>query len=96
MRITVDTDRMAAFGGAVRSVTDTLKNNMDAMEILADGLNGAWQGEAGRAFAGRLLCVRREFREIENFFGEYASALEGFAREYGDWEDELAARIANV
>lgn len=96
MRITVDTDRMAAIGGEIRTVTDTLRNNMDAMEILVNSLSGEWQGSAGRAYAGRILHVRNEFKEVERFFEAYASKLERFAEEYRSHEDELAARIANV
>lgn len=96
MTITVDPDRMAAFGGAIRTVTDTLKNNMDAMDILVNSLSGEWQGSAGRAYASRILYVKSEFREVERFFGEYASLLERFAEEYRQYEEELAFRIANV
>lgn len=95
MRITVDADRMAAISGAIRTVTDTLRNNMDAMEILVNSLSGEWQGSAGQAYASRILYVRSEFKEIERFFEEYASLLARFAQEYRDHEDELAARIAD-
>lgn len=96
MRITVDTDRMAAISGAIRTVTGTLRDNMDAMEILVNSLSGEWQGNAGRAYASRILCVRREFREVEHFFEEYASLLSRFAENYRRHEDQLAAKIANV
>ena len=96
MRITVDTDRMAAISGAIRTVTDTLRDNMDSMESLVNSLSGEWQGNAGRAYASRILCVRREFKEVERFFEEYASLLSRFAEEYRSHEDELAAKIANV
>lgn len=96
MKITVDTDRMRIIGGEIRNVTAGLRNNMDAMELLVNSMNGEWQGDAERAYAGRLIYVRREFKEIEHFFEEYASLLSRFADEYRSYEDQLAGKIRNV
>lgn len=96
MKITADADRMLAIGAEIRSMTDVLRDNMDAMELLVNSLNGEWQGNAERAYAGRLVCVRREFREVERFFEEYASLLCRFGEEYMRHEEELASKIRNV
>ncbi len=96
MKITVDTDRMRVVSGEIRTVVDTLRNNMDAIELLVNSMGGEWQGDAGKAYAGRLICVRREFKEVEHFFEEYASLLGRFSEEYARYEDDLAAKIRNV
>ena len=96
MKISVDADRMYAVSGEIRTVTDVLRANMDNLEFLVTDLQGQWQGEAERAYASRLVCVRREFRELERFFEEYASLLGRFAEEYMRCEEELRLKIANV
>lgn len=96
MKITVDADRMLGISGEIRSTVDILRNNMDTMELLVNSLNGEWQGDAERAYASRLVYVRREFREVERFFEEYASLLGRFAEEYTRHEEELASKIRNV
>ena len=96
MKIAVDADRMHSMAGEIRTTVDALRYNMDTMEILVHSLNGEWQGDAERAFASKILYVRREFKEVENFFAEYASLLERFAEEYIRHEDEVAAKVRNV
>lgn len=96
MKITVDADRMHSMAAEIRTTVDTLRYNMDTMEILVHSLNGEWQGDAERAFASKILYVRREFKEVEQFFREYASLLERFAEEYIRHEDEVAAKVRNV
>ncbi len=96
MKIHVDAVKMHAVSGEIRAVTDTLRANMDRLEFLVAGLQGEWQGEAERAYASRLVCVRREFRELERFFEEYASLLGRFAEEYMRCEEEFCSKIANV
>lgn len=96
MKITVDVDRMRIVSGEIRNITAVLQSNMDAMEFLVNSMNGEWQGDSERAYAARLIYVRREFKEIEHFFEEYASLLNRFAEEYQSYEDQLAAKIRNV
>lgn len=96
MKTMVEADRMLAAARAIRDVTNRLRDNMDAMEMLVDNLSGDWQGDAERACAVRFHCVRREFREVEHFFEEYALLLGRFAEEYRDYEEELAAKIRTV
>lgn len=96
MKITVDADRMNAVSGEIRVTVDALRNNMNQLEILINSLNGEWQGDAERAYAGRLVYVRREFREAERFFEECASLLGRFSEEYMRHEEELVVKIGNV
>ena len=96
MKITVDADRMHSMASEIRTTVDMLRYNMDTMEILVHSLNGDWQGDAERAFASKIVYVRREFKEVEQFFTEYASLLERFAEEYIRHEDEVAAKVRNV
>ncbi len=96
MKIVADADRMLSVSGEIRNTADILRSNMDSIEFLVGSLQGEWQGDAERAYASRLVCVRREFREVERFFEEYASLLGRFAEEYLRHEDELSARIVNV
>ena len=43
MKITVDADRMHSMAAEIRTTVDTLRYNMDTMEILVHSLNGEWQ-----------------------------------------------------
>ena len=96
MKITVDADRMHSAAAEIRTTVDTLRYNMDTMELLVNSLNGEWQGDAERAFASKIVYVRNEFKEVEQFFREYASLLERFAEEYIRHEDEVTAKVRNV
>ena len=96
MKITVDADRMHSMAAEIRTTVDMLRYNMNTMELLVHSMNGEWQGDSERAFASKIVYVRREFKEVENFFAEYASLLERFAEEYIRHEDEVAAKVRNV
>lgn len=96
MKILVDAERMKVISGEINTTVDTLRNNMDNIELLVNGLNGEWQGDAERAYASRLVYVRKEFKEVEKFFTEYATMLSRFSEEYLRHEDEVAAKIINV
>lgn len=96
MKIVVDTARMRAAGAGIRSTAAALRNNMDMIMLLVDGLDGDWQGEAARTYAARMACMYREYRELERFFSESAAYLTRFSEEYARCEDELAAKITNV
>ncbi len=96
MKMTVDADRMHSMAAQIRTTIDTLRYNMDAMELLVYSIHGEWQGDAERAFASKIVYVRNEFREVEHFFAEYASLLERFAEEYIRHEDEVTAKLRNV
>ncbi len=96
MKIAVDTDRMRSACAGIRYLTETLHSNMDSIEYLVTEMNGDWQGDAARAYAGKIVYVRREFAEMERFFEEYATLLDRFVSEYQRQEEELTAKIRNV
>lgn len=96
MKILVDADRMKIVSGEMRTTIDKLRYNMDSLEILVNSLSGEWQGDAEKAYAGKIIYVRREFKEVEKFFEEFATFLSQFSGDYLLHEDELAAKIQNV
>ena len=96
MKILVDAERMQIVSTEMRTTIDTLRYNMNSMEVLVNSLNGEWQGDAEKAYASRMMYVRREFKEVEKFFEEFATFLSQFSEDYMRHEDELATKIQNV
>lgn len=96
MNILVDADRMKIVSGEMRTTIDTLRYNMDSLELLINSLSGEWQGDAEKAYASKIIYVRNEFKAVENFFEEFATFLSQFSEDYLLHEDELAMKIQNV
>lgn len=96
MKLVTDPDRMYAAGAGIRQLTDILHTNMDSIEYLVRMLDGDWQGDAARAYASKIVHVRREFQAMEQFFQEYSMVLMQIVGEHQRLEDELAAMIRNV
>lgn len=93
MKLEADTDTLRARSGAIRLLTDELERNMDEIEYLVYTTSGAWQGDAERAFASRIIYVRKQFGALREFFTECADLMEASAERYDRHDSELASRI---
>lgn len=94
MKICTDPIEMRNKSNDIRSVRVDLQNIMDQIELLVLSVNGQWQGDAERAFASRILFVKKEFQNIASFYEDYAALLESFADQYDEYDRSLAAKIS--
>lgn len=93
MKLEVDTDLLRTRADAVRLMAADLEKNMDEIEMLVYTTSGAWQGDSERAFASRIIYVRKQFSALKTFFEEYADLMDESAERYDRHEADLASRI---
>ena len=96
MKIQVNADELQRTGREMEQVLLCLRENMNQLESTIQRTEGDWQGAFAKAYADRLICIRQEFRELEEFFREYSSMLMHFAEEYLHYERELSKKIMDV
>lgn len=94
MKICSDPIQMRNKSNDIRTVSSELQNIMGQIETLVLSVNGQWQGDAERAYASRILFVKKEFSHIMSFFEDYSSLLELFADEYDEFDTSLASKIS--
>ena len=94
MKIYVDPLQMRSRSNVIKTIQGTLQNNMENIESLVISMNGSWQGDSERAYASKILFVKKEFSGIMTFLEEYASLLESFADQYDAFDSDLATKIS--
>lgn len=90
MNIQVDTSQLVEKSNEIKTMRAELLNTMEQIEILILSVNGAWQGDAERAFSEKILYVKKQFANIAAFFDDYAELLKGFAYTYEQQETDLS------
>lgn len=93
MNIQVDTSQLVEKSNEIKTIRAELLNTMEQIEILILSVNGAWQGEAERAFSEKILYVKKQFANIAAFFDDYAELLKGFAYTYEQQETDISSKI---
>lgn len=93
MDIQVNTMSMADKSFHIRALKNELCQTMEEIELLVLSVNGAWQGDAEKAFAEKILYVKHQFSHISAFFEEYANLLDQFSREYDRVDRDIASKI---
>ena len=93
MEIQVNTAQLVQSSNDIKSVKQDLVNTMDQIETLVLSVHGSWQGNAERAFAEKILYVKKQFSGIAAFFDDYAELLKKFASSYEQQEADLSSRI---
>lgn len=93
MKICADPTELRRRSDDMKTIGTELRHGMESIEALVLSLNGAWQGEAERAYASRILFVKQEFADIMAFFDDCASLLASFAAQYEEQDSDLAAKI---
>lgn len=93
MNIQVDTSQLVEKSNEIKTMRAELLNTMEQIEILILSVNGAWQGDAERAFSEKILYVKKQFANIAAFFDDYAELLKGFAYTYEQQETDLSSKL---
>ncbi len=93
MKIQIDPSRLRAKSSDILFLRDELERNLEQIESLVLSSGGSWQGDAARAYASRILFVKKEYRIIHDFFSDYAALLLSIAERYTEHDKDLAAKI---
>ncbi len=93
MKIAIDTRQVQNNVNDMRLLNSELQKTMEEIENLIFSVNGSWQGDSERAFASRIVFVKREFSNIASFLNDYANLLQGFADGYDEYDNTLCSRI---
>ena len=96
MKVNVIPDKLQSSATDIIFYNNELRNQMEQIEMLILSLNGDWQGDAERAFAGRILYVKNQFDHIFQFFDDYAELLKKLAAEYEESDKEISSKIQLV
>ena len=96
MKVNVIPDKLQSSATDIIFYNNELRNQMEQIEMLILSLNGDWQGDAERAFAGRILYVKNQFDHIYQFFDDYAELLKKLAAEYEENDKEISSKIQLV
>ncbi|MBO5869592.1 MAG: WXG100 family type VII secretion target [Clostridia bacterium] len=93
MNIQVDPSRLIEKSNEIKTLKIDLLNTMEQIELLVLYVGGSWQGDAERAFAEKILFVKKQFGNIATFFDDYAELLKSFAYTYEQQETDLSSKI---
>ena len=93
MDIQVEPIKLIEKSNEIKTVTSELTRVMDNIEFLVLSLNGNWQGDAERAFAEKIIFVKKHFSDIATFFNDYSDLLDKFANVYEQQESDLSSKI---
>ncbi len=93
MEIQVNANSLNDKSNEIQSLKFELEKIMEEIELLVLSVNGSWQGNAERAFAEKIIFVKKQFSHIATFFDDYAKLLKNFAYTYEQQETDLASKI---
>ncbi len=93
MDIQVNTNQLESRSNEIQFLKAELENIMEEIELLVLSVNGSWQGDAERAFAEKIIYVKKQFSHISTFFDDYAKLLKKFAYTYEQQETDLSSKI---
>lgn len=93
MTVQVDTTQLKQKSNEIKILRNELQNCMNQIEMLVLSMDGGWQGDAEKAYASRILYLKKEFSVILTFFDDYASLLNSFAVQYEEHDRSLSAKI---
>lgn len=93
MYIQVDTSNLFEISNEIKSVQADIQHIVDQVEKVVFSSIGSWQGEAERAFAEKIMYVKKQFVDTGAFFDEYANLLKNFAYMYEQQEKDLSSKI---
>ncbi|MGN1419679.1 MAG: WXG100 family type VII secretion target [Acutalibacteraceae bacterium] len=93
LNIFVDTEQMKGKADAVLNVAYELNENMNRIENLVLNLGCEWQGESERAFAAKILFVRKQFEALYGFLVDYAEVIKCAANDYENTENQILSQM---
>ncbi len=89
----IDTEQLENAADEVILLKDEMSHQMTEIELLIQSLPTAWQGDAARTLAGKILYVKQCYRLLENFFEDYAQMMKQFATNVYNCDQTTASKI---
>ncbi len=96
MTIVCNEEAMLSVSQELKEIGTVLKATMDEVEHMIYDLSGKWQGEAGMAYAAKIVGIKRQFADVLLFTNELADALQSFAEKYCELDLNIKREIENI
>lgn len=93
MNIQVDTSQLNEKSNEIKALKSELLNTMEQIETLVLSVTGGWQGDSEKAFAEKIIYVKKQFANIATLLDNCAELLKGFAYTYEQQETDLSSKI---
>ena len=96
MEIYVDTVSLRDKCNDMQVVSNDIKVCMNKLESVLIETCEQWEGDAEKAFAGRVLYMKKEYMELVSFIDEYISFVRRASDFYDMKEDEIKSKMGAV
>lgn len=91
--IAFDVERMNRMYQDLAETNQGILKNMKQIEQFVYSMEGEWQGDAQRAFAGKILYIKEQFQPLFRFLQELTELLKIQAELYEEQEDNIRKKL---
>ncbi len=96
MELYVDEEMLKQRLAEMRMVKDELKLVLNKIESAVLSTNGAWQGDAEKAYENKFILVKEQYESVIQFIENYTDMIEEFTDSYIEFENQLKQKISLV
>lgn len=89
MEISVNAEAMLNMAEKTRILKNEIHNEYNQIERLVLSVGADWQGESERAFASRIVYLKKHFEKLESFFEELSDFYEKISARYEEVEKTI-------
>lgn len=75
--------------GTIRSLNQSLTNNLDQIRKEINDLSSVWQSDAGETIQSKINAMQAKFDEYKNIVDSYAKFLDNVVEHYGQTEGSI-------
>ena len=96
MEISVNTQAMMDMAEKARILKGELHNEYQQIELLVLSVGTDWQGDAERAFASKIIYLKKHFEKLESFFEELSEFFEKISEQYEEVENAVINELNQI
>ena len=96
MEISVNTQAMLEMAEKARILKNELNSEYSQIECLVLSVGADWQGDAERAFASKIVYLKKHFEKLESFFEELSDFFEKFSGQYEEVEKAVINELNQI
>lgn len=96
MEINVNTQSMISLAEKASMLKEEIHNEYNQIESLVLSVGADWQGDAERAFASKIVYLKKHFERLEEFFEELCAFFEKFSEKYEEIERSVINELNQI
>lgn len=96
MEINVNTQSMISMAEKASLLKEEIYNEYNQIESLVLSVGADWQGDAERAFASKIVYLKKHFERLEEFFEEFSVFFEKFSEKYEEIERSVINELNQI